>query len=709
MEIISKSIKRFDFDDKAEGKAAYCADLHPEGLLYARTLRSTVPRAKIRGIHLPELPPGYTIIDHRDIPGKNVVPIVYDDQPFLAVDEVNYIGQPILLVVGPDKGIILDVIDKIEVAYDLLSPILSIEAAMEQSDSFIFGDKPYFVTYHYEKGDPDAAITQAARIITDEFRTGYQEHVYLETQAMLGIYDGERVTVYGSMQCPYYIHNGLKQALGWRDERVRVVQLPTGGGFGGKEDYPTIPSVHAALAAIKTKKPVQLVFDRSEDILSSTKRHPSIIKISSHLDAEGQIIAREIDVKMDAGAYAGLSSVVLQRTIFSASGVYDIPNLKVNGTAYATNNIVTGAFRGFGGPQAFFAIEMHMEHIANELGIDPLDLRKRHFLYKGDTSSTSGIFHFDIKLAEIADAVTRLSDYEAKRHRFADQNQAWRGIGCSFFFHGCGFTGAGEAELLKPRVKLKKNTDETVSIFVSSTEIGQGSLTTLRKIVAQTLGIPFEQIKLTYPDTVECPDSGPTVASRTLMIVGRLLHECANEMKQHWSEQTFEVMKDFVYPKHLSWDNEKLAGNAYPEYSWGANVVEVVVDPLTYEIETKGVWAVYDIGTPIDEKIVQGQLEGGIMQGLGYASMESLQSKDGKLLQRSLSDYLIPTAVDFPRIVCELIENPYPEGPFGARGLGELPLVGVAPAFAVAVEQAIGKKIDRIPVVPEYIRELMKW
>lgn len=707
METISKSIRRFDFDDKVEGKAKYCADLHPEGMLYARTLRSDVPRAKIRAIRLPELPEGYTIVDHHDIPGKNLVPIVYDDQPFLAVDEVNYIGQPILLVIGEDKETILDIIEKIEVDYELLQPILSIEDAIKQSGSFIFGDKPYFVGYEYAKGNPDAAIAQAVRVIEDELCTGYQEHVYIEPQAMLGIYDGERVSVYGSMQCPYYIHSGLKQALGWGDDRVRVVQLPTGGGFGGKEEYPSIPGVHAALAAIKTGRPVQLVFDRPEDIRASTKRHPSIIRLKSHLDADGRIIAREVDVKLDAGAYAGLSSVVLQRTIFSVCGVYDIPNLKVTGKAYATNNIVTGAFRGFGGPQAFFAIEMHMAHIATELGVDPLEWRRSYFLKKGDTSSTGGVFHSDIKLAEIADAVSRLSDYQEKHSAFSSNKSFWKGIGCSFFFHGCGFTGSGEAELLKSRVKLKKYADGTVGIFVSSTEIGQGALTTLRKIVSQTLDIPIEQVKLTYPDTADCPDSGPTVASRTVMIVGRLLQECAIEMKQRWAEETFEVMKDYVYPEHLSWDSEKLAGNAYPEYSWGANVVEVAVDPVTYEVETKGVWAVYDIGTPIDEKIVQGQIEGGIMQGLGYAAMERLQTKEGNLLQDSLSEYLIPAAVDFPRITLELIENPYAGGPFGAKGLGELPMIGAAPAFAAAVEQTIGKKIDRIPVTPEYIRELM--
>ena len=524
---------------------------------------------------------------------------------------------------------------------------------------------------------------------------------------MMAIYEDDRVTVYGSMQCPYYIHDALKMALAWGDDRVRVVQLPTGGGFGGKEEYPSIPGVHAALAAIKTGKPVQLVFDRQEDIIASTKRHPSIITIKSYLDGENRIIARDVDVKTDAGAYAGLSSIVLQRMIFSVCGVYNVGNLRVNGKTYATNNIVTGAFRGFGGPQAFFAIEMHMEHIAAVLHSDPLELRKQYFLKKGDTSSTGGALQYEIKLAEIAEAIEKRSAYHEKRKRFAGQGEGLKGIGCSLFFHGCGFTGAGEAELLKSKVKLKKYKDNTVGIFVSSTEIGQGALTTLHKIVAHSLDIPLEQVRQTYPDTADCPDSGPTVASRTVMIVGRLLQECAWDMKKRWEEDEFELIREYTYPANLSWDTDKLSGNAYTEYSWGANVVEVEVDPVTFETAIKGIWAVYDIGTPIDEKIVQGQIEGGIVQGLGYGYMEVLQGKEGKLLQDTLTSYMIPSAVDFPGITIELIDNPFAGGPFGARGVGELPIIGAAPALASAVQNAIGKQVKKIPVTPEYIMELM--
>ncbi|HWR55636.1 MAG TPA: molybdopterin cofactor-binding domain-containing protein, partial [Negativicutes bacterium] len=539
------------------------------------------------------------------------------------------------------------------------------------------------------------------------FRTGYQEQAYLETQAIVAAVEDQRITVCGSIQCPYYIKEALRQALGWPEDRIRVKQLPTGGGFGGKEEFPSLVAVHAALAALKAHKPVQLVYDRQEDISCSTKRHPAVIRLKSYLDDRQRITGREIEVMTDAGAYAGLSSVVLQRMIFSVGGVYNIENLKIRGQAYATNNVVSGAFRGFGGPQAFFAMEMHMENIARALHMEALALKRGYFLRKGDTSTTGGKLQSDIKLAEIVEKIDKISGYSRKRRDYAAADGGFRGIGCSVFFHGCGFTGSGEQEIIKPKVRLRKYRDNTVQICVSSSEIGQGCLTTLRKIVAQVLEIPVEQVQYDYPDSDICPDSGPTVASRTVMIVGKLLYDCAQEVKARWQEGEFTVDQAYVYPGHLQWDNEHFRGNAYPEYSWGANVVEVAVDPLTYEVKVLGTWAVYDIGTPIDEKIVKGQIDGGMAQGLGYGCLEVLESHGGRLRQNNFTNYAIPTAVDFPATESGLIDNPYEYGPFGARGLGELSLVGAAPALAAAVQQAIGRRVRQIPLTPEYIMELM--
>jgi len=708
MDDISRPIRRFDFDEKIAGKALYCADVRLDNMLHAKTLRSTKARARIVSIETPPLPEGFLVVDAGDIPGRNVVPGYYDDQPFFAQGTVNYVGEPILLLVGPDKDMIIRLLERFRVTYEEMKPVLTIEEAEGAGEGFIFGDKSSFFTLEYSNGDPDNGSLHSARIFTDEFRTGLQEHAYLEPQGLLAVYGDDGICVSGSMQCPYFIKEALVRALGWPEERIRVIQLPTGGAFGGKEEYPSIPAVHAALAAVKARKPVSLVFDRHEDMLCTTKRHPSVIRLKSYVDVNNRVIGREVDIRIDAGAYAGLSGVVLQRMMFSCGGVYDVPNLKVTGKAFATNNVVSGAFRGFGAPQVFFAIETHMENIAGALNLDVMEFKRRHFLHKGDTSSTGGIFHNEIKLDEIVSALERMSGYSRKRGPTGPGNGKLGGIGFACFFHGCGFTGSGESELIRARVRLKKYQDNTVEIFVSSTEIGQGSLTTLRKIVARTLEVPIETVKHTYPDTDECPDSGPTVASRTVMIVGRLLREAALEMKRRWDEDTFDVFREFRFPEHLAWDNKTFRGNAYPEYAWGGNVVSVEVDPLTFEVEVTGIWAVYDIGAPVDETIVRGQIEGGILQGLGYGGMEVMQTRDGAPLQASLTDYAVPNALDFPPMEIMLMDNPFSGGPFGARGLGELPLVGAAPALALAIQNAIGRKVTQLPVTPEIIMEMMK-
>lgn len=703
-----ESVKRLDFEDKITGKALFTSDLRPDELYYCKVYRSERQRARILSISYPDLQDEIFIVDYHDIPGKNRVPIVYDDQPFLAEEEVNYIGEPILLIIGRDKNIIQDIADSIKIDYEDIESVNSIEEALADPRKYHFADDVSAIEYSFHKGDPEKYFDSTFKILQDTLETGYQEHAYLETHSFQTDFNDGVIEVRGSMQCPYYVVESIKAALDLSEENIRVIQQPTGGGFGGKEDYPSIPAALCALASLKSGKPVQLVYDRKEDIVASTKRHPSIITIRSSLDDNNRIKAMDIEVKLDAGAYAGLSSVVLQRTIFSATGAYNIENLRVHGAAYATNKVVSSAFRGFGGPQAMFAIEMHMENIALKFGIDPYDFKKAHLLRDGDLSATQGSYPSKIKLHEIAEQIEEMAGYKEKRINRNNDGKYYTGFGFSIFFHGCGFTGAGEAELIKPKVKLNKYKTGEVEIFASSAEIGQGVQTTLRKIVAAELGIPIEMVKNSYPDTKYSPDSGPTVASRTILIVGRLLQDCAKEMKARLNEDEFEIMRSYIYPKELSWDNDRFIGNAYPESSWGANVVELQVDKVTYEAEIKNIWAVYDIGTPIDPRIVQGQIEGGISQGLGFSLMENFKVVKGEPMQKSFTTYIIPSSTDFPRPHIKLIDNPRGTGPFGASGLGEVPLVGVAPAVASALQDAIKKSINRVPVTPEYLKELMR-
>lgn len=702
--MISKSVRRVDALDKCSGSARYVADLKFDGMLYAKTLRSTKPRAKIISIRIPPLPEGYCVVDKSDVPGRNRVKMLIYDQPFFAEDVVNYVGEPILLVVGPDREKILRIISQIEVVYEDIEPILSMEDAESGEKPSLFGDDNCFVDYQYTKGAPDEAFANATTIIEGEYETGYQEHIYLEPQGVIGVYEDDKVTVYGSMQCPYYVKRAVMECLGWCEERVRIVQTTTGGAFGGKEEYPSIIAGQVAVAAVKTNSSVKLIFDRTEDIECTTKRHPSITRYRTAVDEFGKITAMDVDIKFDGGAYAGLSDVVLQRAMFSATGVYNVPNVRVRGRAFATNKVPTGAFRGFGAPQVFFAVEMQMEKIASQIGINPIELRLKNAIQKGNRTSTGGILRQNVKLPEMVAMASEMSGIREKVSECRKSDSRFRrGIGMSLCFHGCGFTGKGE-EIIRGKASLKKNADGIVEILVANTEMGQGALTALRKIVADTLAIPMENVKYDNPDTERVPDSGPTVASRTTMIIGNLLKQAAEEMAEKWNETNeIEISKVYEHPDYIEWNQDKFEGDAYPTYSWGVNVVELEVDTLTGEIAIEKVWAVFDVGVPIDEKLMRGQIEGGIAQGIGYATIEVMQNKNGKFLQNTITDYVIPTAMDLPQIESRLIENPYEFGPFGAKCAGELTFVGVAPAVAAAVKNAIGIDINKLPITPESI------
>jgi len=695
---------RVDAVDKISGHATYIADLKVEGMLHCKTLRSIKSRARITSIAIPELPEGYWIVDHRDVPGVNRVKMIVDDQPFFAEEEVHYIGEPILLVVGPDREEIDLILSTIHVEHEDVDPVFTIDGADALGAEYVY------VKYTIKKGKPEKAFTEAVEVFQGEYKSGYQEHIYMEPQGVMGLYENGRVTVYGSMQCPYYVKNALVQGLGWNENRVRVVQTTTGGAFGGKEDYPSIIAGHVAFAALKTGRPVRLLFDRNEDVLCTTKRHPSVIRIRSALNSRKRITGMEVDIRLEGGAYEGLSSVVLQRAMFASTGVYRIDNVKVSGKVLRTNSVPTGAFRGFGGPQAIFAVEMHMHSLAEHLREDPVDFKKKHLLKTGGSTVTGGKLRERVLMPEIIDRVLDMSGYRKKVQAFHSKSDSkHRGIGISLFYHGCAFTGSGEKDKIKAKVKLRKLKDGCVEILVSNVEFGQGTMTSLRKIVARTLDIPLSSIVYENPDTDRVPDSGPTVASRTVMIVGGLLERAARELKARWhTSNELEILTRYEQPDYIEWDQETFSGDAYPVYSWGANVVEVEIDPITFAVEVRGVWGVYDVGRAIDERILRGQIEGGVMQGLGYATVEVMNSREGALLQSSLTDYAIPTSLDFPRMEIELMENPFVYGPYGAKCAGELPFVGAAPALAAAVQCALGIPVRSIPVIPESLLEGME-
>ncbi|HJC05963.1 MAG TPA: xanthine dehydrogenase family protein molybdopterin-binding subunit [Candidatus Enterocloster excrementipullorum] len=697
MEPISKSVVRKDHAPKITGTSIYVDDYANTGVLTGRFLRSKTARARIVSVTVPELPPGYFYVDKDDVPGVNKVHIVMDDTPVFAQDTVEYIGEPIAMVVGPDVRQVEAILAGIRVEYEELEPVLDLRRA-----------DTVFFDYEYGRGDLEKAFAEADQVFTEEFSTGYQDQTYLETQGMMAEPEPDgRLFVHGSLQCVYYVHTALMQALGCGPEDVHVLQDVTGGGFGGKEDFPSILGCQVAVAAKKAGAPVRCVFSRREDLEFTPKRHPSLCTYRAAVK-DGRVTAMDIEVLFNAGAYTTLSAVVLQRGVICASGVYNIEHLHVHGKALKTNTVPSGAYRGFGAPQTFFAVEMFMDHIAKDLGEDSLEFKEKHLVKQGDKTSTSGIYHFPVPLPDMIEEVNAACDFRRKHKEYAlpQTGRFRRGIGMSLYFHGAGFTGSGERDIIKAVCRLAKHADGTVEILAANGEIGQGLRTTFPKIVAKELGLPLEKVRFEHPDTARVPDSGPTVASRSLMIVGELLRRCAVRLRETWVDGEEQMVEehfkepDFMIPFYL----DKFQGDAYPTYAWGVNAIEVEVDTYTGLTKILGAYGSFDVGTPMDEGIVMGQMEGGFLQGIGYASMESMDyDSRGRIRNNSFSDYLIPTAADVPNLTCMLHVEKYPDGPYGAKGAGELPLVGAPGAYVEAMEQALGGsvRLRHAPFTPE--------
>ncbi|NCB01403.1 MAG: aldehyde oxidase [Spirochaetia bacterium] len=706
---IGKPMRRVDAIAKSAGTLRYIADYTFEDMVYAKMVRSTIPRGKILNISIPELPTGYHFISYKDIPegGINQLVMIKADHKCFAEDEVRYIGETIALLVGPDREVLASLIEKVEITYEEKQYSVTIEEGLACKGGPFVGDNNLFCDFTINKGDIAKAFSEADQIIEDEITTGWQEHVHLETNGAVALPEGDKFVIYVSAQCPFYVRKSIASLINRPYEDVIVRQTATGGAFGGKEHFPDVLAGPLLVATYVIKKPIQLIFDRFEDSAYSVKRHPSRTRFKTALDKSGNITAMDIDVVYNAGGYETCSYVVLQRGVFHATGVYHIANSRVRGRAVATNTFPSDAFRGFGAPQTLFAVEVHLNHIAKKLAIDPLEFKKRHFLTQGDSTVTNGHIYEKVVLPEMLSQVVTSSGYYDKIEKYKEGS--YKGIGISFYNHGGAFTGNGEEKIIKAKVKLRKNANNTVDILIGSTEMGQGLQTALIKIVADALEIEPKFVRYPQPDTSIVADSGPTVASRSTMIVGKIAQRAALALKPRMGEEgVITVQEEYEHPSGFPWDQETFQGDAYIGYGWGVCAVEVEVDPLTLEVQTKGIWSSHDVGIAIDELIVHGQVNGGIIQSLGYAAMEKLDfSKKTGFKQVGLSDYIIPTSMDFPSQVSTLVDNPYEFGPSGAKGMGELVCNGASSAYIDAVSRAIGRTISSIPIPPETLVEII--
>ncbi|MEA4972145.1 MAG: xanthine dehydrogenase family protein molybdopterin-binding subunit [Candidatus Metalachnospira sp.] len=703
MNNIGQAVKKVDHYEKVSGSAKYVGDYRFENMLYAAMLRSTVAHAKIKSITYPEMKDSYVVVDAGDITTPNYLRNKEDGQQILADSEVNYIGEGISIICGPNEKQVHKYIEETVVEYEELPAVCSVEEADEIQ-----------VEYSFKKADVEDSFEKADKIYDETFHSGYQEQMYLETNGMIAIWKDNRMTIYGSMQNPYYIKNELAAVFHFEPEQVQVIQAVTGGAFGGKEDYPSLIACQAAVASRKTKRPVRFILERKEDVYDSPKRHPADLRYQVALDKENRITGMKIDVTFDGGAYQTVSATVMQRCLITSTGVYDIPSLKVHGKVMKTNKVPTGAFRGFGAPQSHYAVEVLMNHVAEFVREDPLEFKLKHLVVQGSSTATSGLYKYPVIMPQMIEKACELSGYKEKWLAYeAYKNQTGRykkGIGMGLSIHGCGFTGSAEKDFLKSVASVKKYKNNKVEILASSTDMGQGVKTTYAKIVAEALELPLEDIIIVNPDTDRVPNSGPTVASRSIMIVGNLIKKAAEELKENWidgEEQT--VVKHYVHPSDMiPWNLETFTGDPYPTYSWGVNVIEVELDTLTGETSIIGGCGVYDVGKVIDDVIMQGQIEGGMLQGIGYASMEKMETVKGRIAQGSFTDYMVPTSMDTVDFQTCTMDNLYENGPFGAKGAGELTVHGSAPAYVQAIEQASGSEFSAIPITPERVLEVMK-
>jgi CO/xanthine dehydrogenase Mo-binding subunit len=529
------------------------------------------------------------------------------------------------------------------------------------------------------------------------------------------------------------VHKALLRVFDLTPEKVRVIQAETGGAFGGKEDYPSMIAAHAGLLAKKAGRPVKIIYDREEDLAATTKRHPSRTRFRTAVDENGRLLAMDIQVDLDGGAYATVTPTVLSRATIHASGPYFCENIRIRSRAWATNLPPHGAFRGFGSPQTIFGVERHMDQIAKAAGISPEEVRRRNFLAQGKTTATSQEIRDAIDLPGLLDRALKVSDYEVKRARFTRENATSssikRGMGVASFMHGAGFTGSGE-RYLNSLVGLEADATGHVTVLVSSTEFGQGTNTMLSQVAAEALGLSCEDISIAQPDTSRVPNSGPTVASRTTMIVGRLVQDAAQALAgilrekkllgERFSAAEFRAAcaayterigalraeARYQAPKDIFWDDVAYKGEAYPAFAWAIYVAEVAVDTRTYSTQVVNFYALQEVGRVINPVLAAGQIEGGVAQGIGYALYEKVVWKNGRMSNNQMTNYIMPTAVDVPNIEVYFEETPCVHGPYGAKGLGELPHDGPAPAILNAIQDATGINFTTIPLLPEdmYLR-----
>jgi len=728
--MIGQSVEKIDAFSKVTGAAKYSGDLTMPGMLFAKTLFAERPHARILNIDLSganSIPGVDVILTAKDVP-VNEYGLQKPDQPVLCgpgsakpgSDIVRFVGDQIAFIVAQSAEAAEKAMNAIRVEFEDL-PVISDPVAAMQSGSHLIhpeiSESNICVHDRIRKGDIEAGFSSADVIIEGDYGLPFQEHAYMEPEAGLSYIDEEgRITVKCAGQWTQEDQHQIAHALGLPPEKIRVIYAAIGGAFGGREDMSI--QITLALAAWRTGKPVKTVWSRRESMIGHGKRHAMTAHAKWGATKEGKLVAAEMEFIADAGAYFYTTNKVLGNTTIVSTGPYAIPNVKVDTYGVYTNNIPTAAFRGFGGPQGIFVAEMQMNKLAQTLGMDPVELRMKNALRKGDTLDvgTEPIDRISALETIEAAAVKAGWSHDGARwtspeiHRSTSPRKA-RGIGFAAGFKNIGFSFGYQENSWAKIELLGKDEIEKAVLCIAGADVGQGTHTAMAQIAADTLGLPFEKIQVVASDTATSESSGSASASRLTYMAGNAVLGAAKAALEKWHNEERPTIAEYTFLARQTTPFDEETGYATPNfcYAYAAEAAEVEVDLDTGSVQVLKIVAASDVGRAINPKMVAGQIEGAVVQAQGYALMENFRMRDGKVLTESLSNYLIPTIMDIPgKIDPVILELPDPNSPLGARGVGEPPFLPLAPAVMAAIHDAAGIWIDKLPASSETVIKAIK-
>jgi len=738
LKVVGHRTPRPDARSKVTGEAVFAADLYPDNMLYAKVLRSEYPHARILKVDTRQasaLPGASAVLRADDVPGAKNHGLAREDWPVLAYDKVRYVGDAIAVVAAESEEIAEEAIKLIEVAYEPLPVVSSAEEALDPGAPLVHEGGNVLEHIELRRGDVDKGFAEADVIVEHEYRTPSGDHAFLEPEAAVGLIDDDgRVVVYVGSQIPFSDRAQIAASLDVPVDQVRVIQTKVGGAFGGKEDI--AGQIHVALLAKVTGCPVKLVYTREESLIVHPKRHECVIRLKTGAKKDGRLTAVEAVILGDSGAYASLGPYVMTRTATHSLGPYEVPNVKVDCYAMYTNNPPAGAYRGFGVPQAHFAAETQMDILAESLGISALDMRRKNALRVGAVTTTGQQLRESVGLLETIDRVAEAMEaQEALPSLPAGKHRGW-GVACAYKNVGLGGGAPDSAG-----VEVELFADGHAHVRAGAADVGQGIAMVLGQIVAEELGVEYDKIDVLLADTDLSPDGGATTASRQSYISGNAARLAAGRLRGTLARVGAEELD--VSPASLVFREGRIEGpdgkvmsleeairlaeaegrslvasevytppktvplgqdgDMHFAFGYATQAAEVEVDITSGQVKVLRVIAAHDVGRALNPQAVEGQLEGGVLMGLGFALMEDFTMEEGRPQKTTLTKYKIPTVREMPEIIPIIVEHLTAEGPYGAKGVGEVTSIPTTPAITNAIYNAIGVRIFSLPATPQRI------